>query len=93
MRHVESDNEKAVEWIRGEAEGSGMKHAEMKFHYMQDEYQKGGISVKWVSGKSIVCDAMTKVVPRRVHLAFRHDIQGLGLLSDYVPDSMDEEED
>jgi hypothetical protein len=92
-RHIESDNNAAVNWICGRADGSGIKHAVMKYYYMQDEYNKGGVVVQWVEGTKMVCDAMTKAVPRKAFESFRHDIQGLGLLFDHVPAGNDQEEE
>jgi hypothetical protein len=92
-RHIECDNNAAVNWVCGRADGSGIKHAVMKYYYMQDEYSKGGIEVKWVEGTKMVCDAMTKAVPRKAFEAFRHNIQGLGLLSEYEPTGDEQEED
>jgi hypothetical protein len=92
-RVIECDNASAVNWICGNADGSGIKHAEMKYYYMQEEYKSGGVDVRWIQGTDMVCDAMTKVVPRRNFESFRHDIQGIGLLYDYSPqeDSLDED--
>jgi hypothetical protein len=84
-REIECDNASAVYWVCGEAEGSGIKHAEMKFYYMQEEYKSGGVIVKWVEGIKMVCDAMTKILPRKSHEEFRHNIQGLGLVSEFLP--------
>ena len=92
-RDIECDNNSAVNWICGNADGSGIKHAEMKLYYMQDEYRNGGVDVRWIDGKNMVCDAMTKAVPRKAFEAYRHNVQGLGLISDHVSQDVDGEDD
>jgi hypothetical protein len=79
-RLIQGDNEKGTQHIKGEVEGSGMKHARMRMYFMQEEYAKGRVEVEWVSGKTLVCDAMTKVVTIAKHQEHREDIQGFGLV-------------
>jgi hypothetical protein len=89
-RSIECDNNSAVNWVCGNADGSGIKHAAMRMYYMQDEYKMGGVDVHWVEGTNMVCDAMTKVVPRRSFESYRHNIQGLGLISDYEQSELED---
>jgi hypothetical protein len=62
IRIIIGDNEKAIQFIRGEAEGKAIRHALRRFSFMREEFSKGNIDLLWLSGKSLVVYAMTKVV-------------------------------
>jgi hypothetical protein len=80
VRVIIGDNEKAIQFIRGEAEGKGIRHALRRFSYMREEYTKGNIDLQWLSGKTLVVDAMTKVVDADSYRRFRGDVLGHALL-------------
>jgi hypothetical protein len=81
MRVIVGDNEKAIQFIRGEAEGKGIRHALRRFSYMREEFLKGSIDLIWQSGKELVVDAMTKIVDVESFKRFRGDVLGHGLLN------------
>ena len=80
VRVIIGDNEKAIQFIKGEAEGKGIRHALRRYSYMREEYLKGNIDLQWLSGKELVVDAMTKVVDVESFKRFRHDVLGQALL-------------
>jgi hypothetical protein len=81
-RIIIGDNEKAIQFIKGEAEGKGIRHALRRFSYMREEFSKGNIDLQWQSGKSLVVDAMTKVVDVEAFQRFRSDVLGHALLQE-----------
>ena len=81
VRVIIGDNEKAIQFIKGEAEGKGIRHALRRFSYMREEFLKGSIDLQWLSGKILVVDAMTKVVDVEAYQRFRSDVLGHALLS------------
>jgi hypothetical protein len=81
VRVIIGDNEKAIQFIRGEAEGKGIRHALRRFSYMREEYAKGTIDLQWLSGKTLIVDAMTKVVDVESFERFRNDVLGHTLLT------------
>ena len=81
VRKVIGDNEKAIQFIRGEAEGKGIRHALRRFSYMREEFLKGSIDVLWQSGKDLVVDAMTKIVDVESYQRFRSNVLGHALLN------------
>jgi hypothetical protein len=82
IRIIVGDNEKAIQFIKGEAEGKGIRHALRRFSYMREEFSKGNIDLQWLSGKSLVVDAMTKVVDVEAFQRFRSDVLGHALLQE-----------
>jgi hypothetical protein len=82
IRIIIGDNEKAIQFIKGEAEGKGIRHALRRFSYMREEFSKGNIDLQWLSGKSLVVDAMTKVVDVEAFQRFRSDVLGHALLQE-----------
>jgi hypothetical protein len=80
VRVIIGDNEKAIQFIKGEAEGKGIRHALRRFSYMREEFLKGNIDLQWLSGKVLVVDAMTKVVDVEAYQRFRSDVLGHALL-------------
>jgi hypothetical protein len=80
VRVIIGDNEKAIQFLKGDAEGKGIRHALRRYSYMREEFKKGNIDLRWESGKSLVVDAMTKVVDVESFLRFRSDVLGHALL-------------
>lgn len=80
IRVITGDNEKAIQFIKGEAEGKGIRHAMRRFSYMREEYQKGNINFNWQPGDGLVVDGMTKPLDVEGFLKFRFDALGHGLL-------------
>jgi hypothetical protein len=48
---------------------------------MREEYAKGTIDLQWLSGKTLIVDAMTKVVDVESFERFRNDVLGHTLLT------------
>ena len=80
VRIIYSGNEKAVEFINGDAEGKGVRHAMLRLMYLREECGKGDLLLLWQSGETIVVDGMTKPMDKVSTAVFRHDVQGLQLL-------------
>jgi hypothetical protein len=78
-RTVFSDNEAMVNFVKGDAQGKGVKHAMLRLFYVREQVDRG-IELQWVSGKTILANPMTKAVGIEEHLRSAHDVQGLGLL-------------
>jgi hypothetical protein len=79
-RVMRNDNEKAVEFLRGEAEGKGVRHATLRLWYLREEIMKGDLDFTWESGETIAVDPMTKPQDANSQERFRRDVQGLRLL-------------
>jgi hypothetical protein len=82
IRLIRNDNEKAVDFINGNAEGKGVRHAELRFWYLREECAKGDVDFTWESGLTIAVDSMTKCQDQVTQARFRADVQGLKLLED-----------
>jgi hypothetical protein len=78
-RKVFSDNEAMVNFVKGEAQAKGVKHAKLRLFYVRQEVERG-VVLGWMSGNGIISNAMTKAVSINEHLQTSHDIQGLALL-------------
>jgi hypothetical protein len=82
VRIIRNDNEKAVDFINSNADGKGVRHAELRFWYLREECAKGEIDFHWESGATIAVDSMTKCQDQVTQARFRADVQGLKLLED-----------
>jgi hypothetical protein len=79
-RVITGDNEKGIQFIKGEAEGKGIRHALRRFSYMREEYLKGDIHFYWQMGEGLVVDGMTKPLDGEAFANFRRNAMGLSLL-------------
>jgi hypothetical protein len=82
VRVIIGDNEKGIQFIKSEAEGKGIRHAEKRFSYMREEMQLGDIDLQWRSGETLVVDSLTKPKDITSFIKFRRDILGHGLLEE-----------
>lgn len=80
MRRMIGDNEKAIEFIKGDAEGRGVRHALLRMNYMQEQYKLGDLDVQWKEGEGLTSDMGTKPGTGDQMRAHREDVQGLYLL-------------
>jgi hypothetical protein len=80
IREIRNDNEKAVEFLKGEAEGKGVRHATLRLWYLREEVMKGDLEFNWESGLTIAADPMTKPQDAIGQANYRRDVQGLRLL-------------
>jgi hypothetical protein len=80
VRLLINDNEKAVDFMNSNSPGSGMRHAELRFHYIRECIQKQEVECIWNKGIDLVADPVTKCKGGADMRAFTYDIQGLTLL-------------
>jgi hypothetical protein len=82
VRRMIGDNEKAIDFINGEAEGNGLRHAEKRFSYIRQEVLTGKVILQWVAGSTLIIDGMTKPITESDFRRYRSNILGHGLLTD-----------
>ena len=80
-RRIYADNEAMVDFVNGDAQGKGMKHASLRLWYIRQQIDRG-YTLDWTSGEFILANPMTKAV--HVEEQDRHviDVQGLKLLEE-----------
>jgi hypothetical protein len=81
---IYGDNEKAIEYLNGTAQGKGMRHAQKRLSYMRDDLAMSKIKLIWMSGKSLIVDALTKVTTHECYENFRYDAMGWQMLETTV---------
>jgi lambda repressor-like predicted transcriptional regulator len=74
------DNEKGIEFLNGKAEGKGLRHALKRLSYLREELVKNAVKLSWCEGKTLIADALTKVVTVEIFENFRADALGWQLL-------------
>jgi hypothetical protein len=80
-RGIWSDNNSMVNFVNGEAQGKGIRHALLRLWYLREQVAKG-VVLKWMSGKEILANPMTKAVTREEYERHAKEVQGLLLLED-----------
>ena len=73
------DNEAMVDFVRGDAQGKGMKHASLRLWYIRQQIERG-YELNWMSGKTIPVNPMTKAVHQDEQERHVPDVQGHYLL-------------
>jgi hypothetical protein len=68
------DNEKCIQGINSDATMEGVRHARIRVSYMREKVISGDVIIKYVSGKTLAVDGLTKVV----------DMHGQSRLREYV---------
>ena len=89
-RHVYSDNEAMINFVNGEGQGRGMKHATLRLWYMRQQVDRG-YTLEWLSGKVILANPMTKAVDRKEQFLHKQEVLGQLLLP--IVEEMQEGED
>jgi hypothetical protein len=79
---VYSDNEAMINFVKGEGVAKGVRHMELRMWYTREQYKKGSLDLVYMPGIEIPSDKFTKLASRLEQRAFRHDVQGLGLLGE-----------
>jgi hypothetical protein len=92
LAQVYSDNKAMLEFVRGHGVAKGVRHMELRMWYIREKYQQGNVVVDYMEGIKIPADKLTKLGSRSSHAKFRHDILGLGLLTEYESDHEMEKE-
>jgi hypothetical protein len=80
VRLLIGDNEKGVDFLNSDVSGEGIKHAELRFHYIREEIAKGGVEAVWRKGTTNSADCATKPKGTEEMQAHVYDVQGLALL-------------
>ena len=78
-RNLFADNEAMINFVNGEANGKGMKHAALRLWYVRQQKDRG-YKLTWMSGLEIVANGLTKALHQAEFEAFVKDIQGHRLL-------------
>jgi hypothetical protein len=81
VREAYADNEAMVNFVNGEAQGRGMKHAALRLWYMREQVNRG-YALKWMPGTEILANPMTKAVHQDEHERHVREVQGHRLLED-----------
>lgn len=76
------DNEAMVNFVKGDSVAKGVRHMELRLWYTREQYKLGHCNLMWRSGKVIAADKLTKLADQEAQVAFRYNVQGLGLLDD-----------
>ena len=58
------------------------KHIEIKYHYIRDKMQRGGVKLQYVATKEQIADVLTKPLAR---VKFEYFGEKLGVLQIEVP--------
>ena len=61
-RVIWGDNEKAIQFVKGEVEAKNLRHANLRLWYMRKELATAQIEYKWISGKKLDVNGITKAV-------------------------------
>jgi len=78
-RSIFSDNEAMIDFVNGEAQGKGVKHAQLRLHYVRQQLDRG-VELFWMSGKEILANPMTKAVYEEEQIRHAREVQGVLLL-------------
>ncbi len=71
------DNQCAVSLVKNPGNHPKAKHIDTQFHFIREEHLKGSVEIKWISGKDLLADVMTKPLP---DAAFKKYVVGLNLV-------------
>jgi hypothetical protein len=80
-RKILADNEAMVNFVNGDAQGKGMKHASLRLWYIRQQLERG-YTLDWMSGTEILANPMTKAVHQEEQERHVKDVQGLKLLEE-----------
>jgi hypothetical protein len=81
LRTVYADNEAMVNFVKGDAQGKGMKHASLRLWYIRQQIDRG-YELEWMAGTEILANPMTKAVHQDEQERHVRDVQGYGLFED-----------
>jgi hypothetical protein len=85
-----SDNKAMIEFVHGNSAAKGCRHMELRLWYTREQYQKGNAVLRYMEGKAIPADKLTKLGNIEEHKRFTSDILGLSLLEfDYYSIGVD----
>lgn len=70
------DNEALVNYVHGNSEVKSVRHMEQKMYYCREEYLKSAYQLKFMDGRSIPSNVLTKVVPREEFHRFVREVLG-----------------
>jgi hypothetical protein len=70
------NNEALVNYVRGNSEVKSVRHMEQKMYYCREEHVKKAYQVKFMEGRRIPSNVLTKVVPREEFHRFVRDVLG-----------------
>ena len=80
-RKIRADNEAMVDFVNGDAQGKGMKHASLRLWYIRQQLERG-YTLEWMPGTEILANPMTKAVHQEEQERHVKDVQGLKLLEE-----------
>jgi hypothetical protein len=65
-----------VNYVHGNSEVKSVRHMEQKMYYCREEYLKSAYQLKFMDGRSIPSNVLTKVVPREEFHRFVREVLG-----------------
>jgi hypothetical protein len=71
-----NDNEPALKFINRDGGAKGARHMQMRLWYVRLELMKGDINAKFIAGKELIADKLTKPTPRPEFEKFVRDVMG-----------------
>jgi hypothetical protein len=68
------DNESAICMADNPVEHSRTKHIAIRYHFLRDHQQRGGIEIAYVSTKEQLADIFTKLLDEKTFTRLRHEL-------------------
>ena len=81
---LRTDNEALKDFVNGDRVAKGVRCMELRMWYAQEQVKMGNVIVRYMDGKNIPTDKLTKLTNVRDFEAFRDYVMGTSLLYERV---------